>query len=80
MTTQPERDIVERLRVKFAFNVQNEALQCEAADTIEALRRRNAVLVEGLEIIAGRRQCLDNLMSNVEVARAALSASMEDEK
>lgn len=27
---------------------------------------------EALEIIAGKRQCLDNLMSNVEVARAAI--------
>jgi len=36
------------------------------------LRTENARLREALEIIAGRRQCLDNLMSNVDVACAAL--------
>jgi len=29
-------------------------------------------LKEALEIIAGRRQCLDNLMSNADIALAAL--------
>lgn len=32
-----------------------------------------AALREALEIIAGRRQCVDNLLSNADVARAALS-------
>ncbi len=32
-----------------------------------------AVLVEALEIIAGERQCLDNLMGNRDVAHAALA-------
>ncbi len=33
---------------------------------------RIAVLETALRIIAGREQCVDNLMSNVEVAIAAL--------
>jgi hypothetical protein len=36
------------------------------------LRAENVRLREALEIIAGRRQCLDNLMGNVDVACAAL--------
>ena len=36
------------------------------------LLAENKKLRAALEIIAGERQCLDNLMSNVEVARAAL--------
>lgn len=31
-------------------------------------------LVEALRIIAGRQQCIDNLMSNADVANAALSS------
>lgn len=31
-------------------------------------------LVEALRIIAGQQQCIDNLMSNADVARAALSS------
>lgn len=34
-------------------------------------------LLEALEIIAGYRQCMDNLMSNVDVARAALACAKE---
>jgi hypothetical protein len=45
-------------------------ISCEqirkAADAIDEL-------VEALEIIAGERQCLDNLMSNCDVARAVLA-------
>lgn len=36
------------------------------------LRARIKWMREALEIIAGRRQCADNLMSNVEVALVAL--------
>lgn len=39
-----------------------------AADEIERLRA-------ALEVIAGRRQCLDNLMSNVAIAEAALAGT-----
>jgi len=40
---------------------------------IAELRVVNAGLVAALEIIAGERQCVDNLMSNVDIARAALA-------
>ena len=46
---------------------------------VQALRERIAELEaevkrlrEALEIIAGKRQCINNLMSNVEIAEAAL--------
>lgn len=39
-----------------------------------ALRARVAVMQEALEIIAGKRQCLDNLMGNKDVALAALTS------
>lgn len=40
--------------------------------TLRALAAERDALREALEIIAGKRQCIDNLMSNVDVARAAL--------
>ena len=42
------------------------------------LRKENAALREALEIIAGERQCIDNLMSNSDVARAALQGAKDD--
>lgn len=39
---------------------------------IRKMRAENERFRLALEIIAGRRQCIDNLMSNVEVAQAAL--------
>ena len=42
----------------------------EADPRDEALRLAR----EALEIIAGRRQCIDNLMGNTDVALAALAA------
>lgn len=41
---------------------------------VASLHAQNEALVFALEIIAGKRQCLDNLMSHADVARAALSA------
>lgn len=38
----------------------------------EKLNARLGRMREGLEIISGKRQCLDNLMGNVDIARAAL--------
>ena len=40
----------------------------------ERLQAKVARLVEALEIIAGERQCIDSLMSNADVACAALAA------
>ena len=39
---------------------------------VEDLHKKLAVARDALRIIAGERQCLDNLMSNGDVARAAL--------
>ena len=49
--------------------------KAQAAEKYELLRLREekALLVEALEIIAGKRQCADNLMGNREIARAALA-------
>lgn len=43
----------------------------------EARADRDALLC-ALEIIAGRRQCADSLMSNADVANAALTAMEEN--
>jgi len=45
-----------------------------SCDTIRHLEVEIERLRAALEIIAGRRQCLDNLMSHADVARAALEA------
>ena len=39
---------------------------------IDELQARIEALIVALEIIAGKRQCTDNTMSNVEIALAAL--------
>ena len=52
----------------------------DAEGRAEAAERENAELRVALEIIAGRRQCIDNLMSNVDVANAALAPSPDASK
>ena len=42
-------------------------------DALDASDARERRLREALEIIAGQRQCVDNLMGNADIARAALS-------
>lgn len=42
------------------------------ADRIEEQAAEIERLREALRIIAGEQQCIDNLMSNVDIARAAL--------
>lgn len=51
---------------------KNELVKERDAATAERDRLR-----EALEIVAGYRQCMDNLMSNVDVARAALTNAKE---
>lgn len=41
-------------------------------EEIKSLRKEKDKYKIALEIIAGHRSCVDNLMSNVEVAKAAL--------
>jgi len=65
-----ERD-VEVERWKAALETCRELRKYDATE-IERLRKENAVMRQALEIIAGRRQCIDNLMGNVDVACAAL--------
>lgn len=68
-------DIVERLRENATnpdcFNDPYPEVLEQAADEIERLRA-------ALRIIAGYEQCIDNLMSNVDVARAALGKNSHD--
>lgn len=53
-------------------------LECEVKDAkevlaeIDRLTRKRDTARMALEIIAGKRQCVDNLMSNVEIALCAL--------
>lgn len=47
---------------------------CEWRDSQSPTAQINQRLVEALEIIAGRKQCIDNLMSNADIAKAALDA------
>lgn len=44
----------------------------EQSERIAELEAEVKRLREALEIIAGKRQCINNLMSNVEIAEAAL--------
>jgi hypothetical protein len=74
--------LVERLRQSARLSTAKEMnpqgfpieknLYWRSADALLLLRQERDRLREGLEIIAGKRPCLDNLMSNQDVARAAL--------
>ena len=48
-------------------------IACEALAVMDHLDARERRLREALEVIAGQRQCVDNLMGNADIARAALS-------
>lgn len=68
-------DIVDRLRFDAArcevlYSKGIATNIAEAAAEIERLRA-------ALEMVAGLRQCADNLMSNVEIAREALGANQQ---
>jgi hypothetical protein len=54
-------------------DIQREQLATKNAE-VERLTRERDVLKEALEIIAGKRQCLDNLMGNRDVAESALAS------
>lgn len=65
-------DIVAALQdEESAGRIRNYTARKAAARLLE-LEAENARLREALEIIAGKRLCLDGLMGNVDVARAAL--------
>lgn len=44
---------------------------------IERLHAQRQALLEALQIIAGQKQCVDNLMSDKDIARAAIKAAEE---
>jgi hypothetical protein len=71
-----EPSIMRQLEIALASSGGNERLfrvHCRPiVAKIESDAKVIAALREALEIIAGRRQCLDNLMSNVAIAEAAL--------
>lgn len=69
MTNQAERASIALMFRTIAAGVENRDKK-----DIELARNmiEHQFLREALEIIAGRRQCLDNLMSNQEIAIAAL--------
>ena len=46
--------------------------------TLAQVDEQNERLREALEIVAGKRQCVDNTMSNREVANAALAEEVRD--
>jgi hypothetical protein len=45
---------------------------------IEELEKDLMQAIEALEIIAGRKQCFDNTMSNVEIAKKALAGDNDE--
>ena len=47
--------------------------------TVQNLEQRIRELEAALEIIAGRKQCIDNTMGNADVAIAALAAASKKE-
>lgn len=49
-------------------------------ENLKAALERVRTLEEALEMIAGKRQCIDNLMSDKDIARAALSPAPEPPK
>lgn len=53
------------------------ALAADAADALSDLQAENQRLRLALRIIAGYEQCLDNLMSHADIARAALNGESE---
>lgn len=70
-----------QVRLRFAY----EAKACCNADAnaerarANAAERDKAALVAALEMIAGKRMCPDNLMGNVDIARAALATLANNE-
>jgi uncharacterized coiled-coil DUF342 family protein len=61
------RDALKRLNAEYEDHIGSvEAERDHLAAKVERMR-------EALEIIAGQRQCIDNLMGNDDIARAALA-------
>lgn len=72
---QIAQDYCENIGIYTAAN----SIRAVAAER-DRLREVNAILLTGLRIIAGEEQCIDNLMSHVEIARAAIAKAEGREK
>ena len=94
MTNEPIDDAVERVADAlhpFLFPVELQDWDIQAKNrqtTLEATRvaiaampssTREKRLEDALRIIAGEKQCVDNLMSHVDIARAALAKEIAHE-
>ena len=49
----------------------------DMAEVARSLEQRLGAVTEALEIIAGERQCIDNLMGNADIARETIAAIKE---
>ena len=56
---------------------QFQAERDELRKTLEHVSAERERLREAVEMIAGQRPCLDNLMSNVDIARSALAGKAQ---
>ena len=79
MTDAPERIWIEPNGGNPYFYEEGEMHDAESpvtgyirADLVAAMKAENRRLRLALRIIAGYEQCLDNLMSNADIAREAL--------
>jgi hypothetical protein len=70
---QPPNDIGDNCTAELAVKCADLESKVAAQDKIVAVMR------EALQITAGEQQCLDNLMSHVEVACAALALTRENQ-
>jgi hypothetical protein len=72
-------DLRAEIKAERQLNVRSAIAAKELCDKfrsdLAAARKDAERMREGLEIIAGKRQCIDSLMSNAEVAIAALQSS-----
>jgi hypothetical protein len=50
----------------------------ELMNRLEATQKINATLLEALNIIAGNRPCVDNLLGDADIARAAIARATEE--
>jgi hypothetical protein len=56
-----------------SLRIKTEAKLAEVRTERDGLAAQIQIAREALEIVAGKRQCIDNLMGNQEVAQAALA-------
>lgn len=71
----PRRRLADKLEQLCCAETESAFFDCvtDNIQTILTTLRAAATAREALRIIAGEQQCLDNLMSNADVARAALA-------